>query len=117
MEQIYTVDDLFAGKDAVVKEIYSQLLHELQEFGPVEEQPKKGSIHLAHGTGFAGVHPRKSYINLNIRSDQEIDSPRITKTEQVSRNRWHLNVKLESVSDIDPELLAWLKSAYELSTN
>ncbi len=116
MEQLYTVDDLFVGKDVLVKEIYTQLLSKLREYGPVEEQPKKGSIHLAHGVGFAGVHPRKTYINLNMRSDQEIDSPRITKTEQVSRNRWHLNVKLESVADIDTELLAWLKRAYELST-
>ena len=38
----------------------------------------------------------------------------VFKAEQVSKNRWHLEVKIASAEDIDPELLAWLRHAYEL---
>jgi len=51
---------------------------------------------------------------LNLRTDYPIDSPRITKTEQVSKNRFHNELKLSSPDEIDEELLGWLKDAYAL---
>jgi hypothetical protein len=33
----------------------------------------------------------------------------------VSANRWHLDVKLAVAGDIDAELLAWLRAAYDLA--
>ena len=58
---------------------------------------------------FAGMHPRKSYLYLNLRTDYPIDSPRIAKTEQVSKNRFHNELKLTSPGEVDEELLCWLK--------
>jgi hypothetical protein len=36
------------------------------------------------------------------------------KSEQVSKNRWHCEVKISNVSDIDEQLIGWLKDAYDL---
>src|SRR2546429_6578286 len=105
---------LFAGKDEIVQVIYTRLLEALRTIGPVQEDPKKTSIHLVHTTGFAGVHPRKSYLYLNLRTDAPIENPRITKTEQVSQNRFHNELKLTSPDEIDEELLGWLRDAYAL---
>ena len=113
-EATYTSAALFAGKDANVQAIYTRLLEALRTLGPVKEDPKKTSIHLVHNSGFAGAHPRKSYLYLNLRTDYPIDSPRITKTEQVSKNRFHNELKLSSLDEIDEELLGWLKDAYAL---
>lgn len=107
-----TGDALFTGKDEVVRSIYHRLLEVLHTFGPFQEEPKKTSIHLVRTVGFAGVHPRKSYLYLNLPTDYPIDNPRITKSEQVSKNRFHNEMKLASLGDIDEELLAWLKDAY-----
>ena len=63
---------------------------------------------------FAGVHPRKSYLLLNLRTDHPIESQRITKTEQVSKSRFHNEMKLASPEGVDEELLGWLKDAYAL---
>jgi hypothetical protein len=86
----------------------------LRLLGPFQEEPKKTSIHLVHTAGFAGVHPRKSYLYLNLRTDNRIDSPRITRAEQVSKNRFHNELKLTSPHQVDEELLGWIKDAYEL---
>ena len=109
-----TRDALFAGKDESVLSTYSCLLEALHELGPFKEEPKKTSIHLVRTSGFAGVHPRKSYLILNLRTDYPLHTPRITKSEQVSKNRFHNEVKLTSPSEIDEELLGWLKDAYTL---
>jgi hypothetical protein len=113
-ETTNTTDALFTGKDEVVQTIYTRLLEALHTFGPFQEEPKKTSIHLTRTAGFAGVHPRKSYLYLNIRTDYPINSPRIAKTEQVSKNRYHNELKLTSPDEIDGELLGWLKDAYAL---
>jgi hypothetical protein len=34
--------------------------------------------------------------------------------EQVSKNRWHLDLKLSNLEEIDGELLSWLRQAYDV---
>jgi hypothetical protein len=87
----------------------------VREFGDVQEAPKKGSIHLDHNSGFAGVYPRKNYILLHFRTDYPIDTSRLLKQQQLSARRFKHTVRLDSDSQIDPELLSWLKDAYLLA--
>jgi hypothetical protein len=44
----YTIEDQFLGKNPNVRAIYNRLLITLRAFGPVNEEPKKTSIHLAN---------------------------------------------------------------------
>jgi hypothetical protein len=97
-----------------VKVLYKTLRNSLQGFGKIGVEEKKTSIHLINRAAFAGVHPRKDYFILNIVSDQPIASQRIEKTEQVSKSRFHNELRIASETDINPELIGWLKAAYEL---
>ena len=110
-----TVEQHFAGKDPVVREIYDRLLAEIGKIGEVAEDPKKTSIHLNRRTAFAGVATRKSSLVLTLKASEDIRSPRVKKHEQASAKRWHLEVLLASPEDVDAELVAWLKAAYEIS--
>lgn len=98
----------------VSRELYEKLLSALRPLGGFQEEIKKTSIHLVRVSAFAGVHPRKQHLLLTIKAAGAIRSPRILKAEQVSKNRWHLEVKLTTASDLDAELLGWLRDAYEL---
>ena len=111
----FTVRDHFDGKDPAVRKLYDKLLEVLHRMGPVIEDPKRTSIHLVRRTAFAGVATRKDHILLTIKSDDKRVSPRVQKTEQVSPGRFHLEVKLLTPSDIDSELISWLRESYELS--
>ena len=90
------------------------MLRALKPLGAFKEEVKKTSIHLARKSAFAGVHPRKEQLLLTIKAAQPICSKRIVKSEQVSKSRWHEEVKVAVVGDIDAELLGWLRDAYEL---
>lgn len=105
---------LFEKSDPIVRDIYTKLLTELVKLGQIIEDPKKTSIHLKNKTGFAGIHPRKSYLILNVVSSNPIKSPRIMKQEQVSKSRFHNELKLEDLKDVDSEVITWLKEAYLL---
>jgi hypothetical protein len=115
MAETYSVSDHFVNKDPSVRALYDQLVTLLRTFGPVEEDPKKTSIHLNRKSALAGVETRKNYFLLNVKSDHPIKSPRIEKAEQVSSKRFHHKVRISSLRDFDEELKAWLKEAYALS--
>ena len=110
-----TVKAHFENKDAAVRRTYDELLKKVKRFGRVAEEPKKTSIHLVNNTAFAGVATRKNSINLTIKGDCKLSSPRIHKTEQVSARRFHYELKLTSPAEVDAELVGWLKNAYALS--
>ena len=110
-----SVNSHFSGKDPVVRKTYDQLLRAIKRFGPAVEDPKKTSIHIVNKSALAGVATRKAHLVLTIKSDRKLLSSRIHKSEQTSSSRYHHEVKLSSPSDIDDELIGWLKAAYLLS--
>ena len=95
--------------------IYEAILSSVAGFGDVKVEEKKTSVHLVAKSAFAGVHPRKGAVLLNIRSDTPIKSDRIRKLEQVSAKRFHNEMLVGSPSGVDQEVVGWLKSAYALS--
>ncbi len=95
--------------------IYKQLLAAIKPIGPYREEIKKTSIHLVRKSAFAGVHPRSQHLLLTIKAEKSIRSPRVAKAERVSKSRWHLDVKVSNIEEIDDELLGWLRQAYDLS--
>ena len=94
--------------------LYEKLLTALGSIGPFQEEIKKTSIHLVRKSAFLGVHPRKEHLLLTIKAQKTIRSSRISKAEQVSKSRWHLDLKLTQAEHIDAELLRWIREAYEI---
>ncbi|MFL6375745.1 MAG: DUF5655 domain-containing protein [Pyrinomonadaceae bacterium] len=109
------VEDHFAGKQPVVRDMYDTLLAISRKWGRIEEDPKKTSIHLNRTSAFAGVATGKAHLTLTLKSKDDIPSPRIKRREQTSASRWHCEIKLTSNGQIDRELIGWLRSSYDLS--
>ena len=106
--------DALVSASPVACALYAKLKAALAPLGPYREEVKKTSIHLARYSAFLGVHPRKEHLLVTIKSDKATKSRRIIKTEQVSANRWHLEVKIGEPSEIDKEFLGWARHAYDL---
>lgn len=110
-----TVAAHFENSDESVRAIYDRLLATVRAHGPVTEDVKKTSIHFVRETAFAGVAVRRSAIILTVKSQSDIPHPRIMRREQVSTNRWHLEVRLEAATHVDRQLASWLQAAYEMA--
>ena len=105
----------FKGRAPLVREIYDRLIDAAAQFGPVKQDPKKTSIHLARKTAFAGVVTKKDAVILTLKSASDIRSPRIIRREQASANRWHLEVRLTNPKQVDKQIATWLGRAIEIS--
>ena len=111
----YSVQQHFAKTGPTVRAIYARILQAASQFGPFTEEPKKTSIHLVRQSAFAGIATRKGVLILTLKAEREIRSPRVTRSEQASKNRWHLIVRLNNPAEIDAELVKWLREAYALA--
>jgi hypothetical protein len=104
----------FTGKPAA-RSLYDCLLVRLRTVGSFTEEYKKTSVHIVAGKGaFLGVHPRTDSLLLNIVLDRALVSDRLSKVEQVSKSRYHNEIKLSDEGSIDDELLEWISEAYKL---
>lgn len=93
---------------------YEAILAYVGTLGRYQADAKKTSIHLVRDTGFAGVHPRKAHLILNVRLSRALPEGGRWKSEQVSKSRWHHETRLESPADLDGEVQALLNEAYAL---
>jgi len=110
-----SVDQHFEGRSPVVRDIYDTIIAAAHQFGPVEQDAKKTSIHLNRKNAFAGIRTRREFLILTVKATEDIKSPRISKREQTSPNRWHHEIKINSVDEIDGQIVDWLRSSYGLA--
>ena len=112
---LMSVESHFAKKDPSVLATYRRILEVVRTLGPVAEEAKNTSIHLVRQTAFAGVATRRTSLVLTLKSATDIRSPRVEKREQTSANRWHVEVRLNAPAEVDRQLTAWLRAAYDLA--
>jgi hypothetical protein len=108
-------DNVVSAASPTAQQLYLTLTKNLRAFGPFEVELKKSSVHLARTSAFCGVRFRQQYLLLTIKSAVPVKSERIARAEQVSKSRWHNDVRVSSDAEIDSQLVNWLKDAYDLS--
>jgi hypothetical protein len=110
-----TVQQHFTKTEPAVLATYRALIEAARAWGPVDEDPKKTSIHLVRRTAFAGVATRRASLILTVKSATDLASARIVRRERASAGRWHLQIRLAAPAQVDRELRTWLKASYALS--
>ena len=109
------IDRVFARSEPQVRALAEALIDRASALSGVTVDPKGTCIHLNRRTAFAGLHPRKSALLLNLRMSAPIEGPRVRKVERISANRYHNEMLLDSAGAIDAELLGWLSDAHALA--
>jgi len=110
-----TVDALFGKSSPAVRATYEAILEASRALGRVVVEPKKTSIHLVRSTAFAGIATRRNALILTLKAGAPISSPRVHRSEQTSAHRWHVEFRLSTSAEVDGDIRAWLREAYELS--
>ena len=91
----------------------------------VKVKIQKSQITFANKHGFAfvslPVRRRKGWPNICIivsfGLSERVDHPRIEVATEPYPNRWTHHVIVQSVGDIDEQLLLWITQAYNFSLN
>lgn len=106
------LDEIYTGAKAAQRPIHEALMKHIHKFGEFEIAPKKGYVSLRRKKQFAMIGPKTNTrfeVGLNAKDLKK--SPRLV--EQPKGSMCNYIVALTDVSEVDAELIAWIKSAYQ----
>lgn len=104
----------FAGDKAGLRPIYDRLIAEIGKFGKdVEVAPKKANVSIRRAKQFAILQPStRTRFDVGINLKGTPAKGRLEASGSFSAMVSH-RVRLESVTEVDRELVGWLKQAYD----
>ena len=106
------LDEIYSGAKAGFRPIHEALMKHIGKFGEFEIVPKKGYVSLRRKKQFAMIGPK-----TNTRFEVGINAIDFKKNarllEQPKGSMCNYIVNLTAVKEVDAELVAWLKSAFE----
>lgn len=106
------LDEIYSGPKAGFRSIHEQLMKEINQFGEFEIAPKKGYVSLRRKKQFAMIGPKTNKrFEVGINAKDLKQDPRLL--EQPKGSMCNYVVSLTDAKEVDPQLIAWLKSAYE----
>lgn len=110
-------DDLmtgqYAGKESL-RPIHDRLVTLIQAFGgDVEFVPKKANVSVRRKTQFALIQPStKTRMDLGLKIKGKDPAGRLENSGPFGTMCSH-RVRLETVADVDADVVGWLREAYE----
>ncbi|SDW63308.1 hypothetical protein SAMN05421504_1011108 [Amycolatopsis xylanica] len=108
-----TVDESFAGRAPVQRAIYEALIEHVRSLGPVHVDAVRIGVFLKNHTKFAEFRPKARCLSLELVLPRRVNEPRVFRQAEISEGRVVHTIKLTSITDVDPQLRAWLTEAYE----
>lgn len=106
------LDEIYTGPKAGFRPIHEALMEHINKFGEFEIAPKKGYVSLRRKKQFAMIGPK-----TNTRFEVGINAKGFDKNkrlhEQQKGSMCNYIVNLTDIKEVDAELIAWIKSAYE----
>jgi hypothetical protein len=103
----------FRGKENL-EELYKTLCEKIeQHIGVVKIESLECCIHFVSTYTFAAVRVLKDKLLIDFSLNQPMESKRFFKIVKLSRHRFLYHIEIRKKEEIDSELLAWLKMAYD----
>ena len=114
-QSVDLISSQYSGKEAL-KPLYDKLMVAVAKFGKdIEIAPKKAYVSLRRSKQFAIVQPStKTRLDVGINLKGEKAIGRLENAGSFNAMVSH-RVKLSDLKDVDAELIAWLKKAYQAS--
>jgi hypothetical protein len=113
--KLISKDGLFDKRAPELKTIYQKILAIVRKFGEfrVETIPPD-TIFFKTISTFLAVKVKKAHLEVEFFLDHYEDDPSVSKFLQTSKHRYVHVVPVDREANIDKQLMAWMKSSYEL---
>jgi len=109
---VYPLAKHFKNKE-FAKTLYDELLHRLEKkAGKIKVESLPCCIHFVSSYSFGAAYALKDGIRIHFSLRRKIESPRIREYAKIASSRFMYGVDIKGKSEIDSELLGWLKEAY-----
>lgn len=97
--------------------VFEKLHSFLMNFDNLKVSSVKTFILYSSKSIFLSLKTKREYFEIEFFANKTINEFPVFKTLQISKNRIVHSVKLDSVENIDEQLLKWITESYELVNN
>jgi hypothetical protein len=104
----------FQNKAPILKDIFNSLREKIEEFGQIRVDAVKTTINFGGKSQFSVLYVLKKKIKLEFVLNKKVYSPRIVRIRGPTNNYYTHTIELKEMSDVDQELIEWLRESYNL---
>lgn len=106
------LDAIYSGAKAALRALHEAVIQQVTAFGAFEQAPKKAYVSLRRKKQFAMVGPAtKDAIEIGLNAKDLAPGPRLKTLPPGGMCPYSL--RISGPADIDAELVAWLRAAYD----
>lgn len=115
VEDIDLITAQYSGAKRGLKPIYDALIAQMKSLPELEIAPKKAYVSLRRSKQFAIIQPStKTRVDIGINLKGEPETTRLELSGSFNSMVSH-RVRISDTSQVDDELIGWLKQAYNKS--
>ncbi len=111
------IEELFANTAPQVKEICMSLVKETEALDGIKITSVKNAILFAVKSNFFVLKPQKLHVNIEFLLKEALDEFPIIKTVKVYGNKIAHFVRIQTLEEVDSQLLNWLHQSYYQNIN
>jgi hypothetical protein len=106
------VEEIYAGPKAALRPIHDKVMQAITKLGPFETAPKKAYLSLRRKKQFAMLGPAtKTQVEIGLNAKGLKAGKRLMA--QKPGGMCQYKVRLAAPSEVDAELVDWIRAAYE----
>jgi hypothetical protein len=110
----YSLEHHFTGKPEHIRAIYDAFVQAIGQIGEVRVLPEKTRIAFQVRMSFAQLTPRTRWVDGHVVLARRLEHPGF-RTIQTISPRSHVHMfRFTSAAQIDGDVAAWLREAYEV---
>lgn len=106
------LDAIYAGPKAALRPLHEAVIEAVRGFGAFEQSPKKTYVSLRRQKQFAMVGPAtRTALEIGLNARELPDHPRLKRLPP--GGMCQATTRIASLAEVDAELLAWLRTAFD----
>lgn len=109
----YDLDSHFINKDLVGRIAFDWMCDMFDSLGEYEMLPMKTTIAFIEGVNVAFLTTKRKGAEISIVMPKPPDSPRVGALVPYSKSKTIVRFRIADARELDQELAAWLREAYE----
>lgn len=107
-----SVDQYFASRPPLERQVYQKLRDHIEALGPVIVEPVNVGIFFKGKRNFVELRPKTRWLDLTFGLNRLFDHPRFSRTMKSKTARTYYAVRVTAPDDLDDELLGWITESY-----
>ncbi|MES2957352.1 MAG: DUF5655 domain-containing protein [Pseudomonadota bacterium] len=109
------LDAIYGGNKAALRPLHAQVMARIEAFGAFDIAPKRAYLSLRRKKQFAMLGPAtKDQIELGLNAKALPAHPRLKALPPGGMCQY--TVRLSSASEVDAQLVSWLRTAYDAAS-